>query len=113
MTTALVLSGGGSLGAVQAGMLLALADGGVVPDLLVGTSVGALNAAYVAGQPWPEGPRRLVEIWSGLRRSDVFPTSLLSTARAVAGRSDHVVPDHRLRELIARHLTYDRLEQAP
>jgi len=113
VTTALVLSGGGSLGAVQAGMLLALADGGIVPDLVVGTSVGALNAAYVAGQPWPRGPRRLVEVWSRVRRSDVFPTSLVSTARALAGRSDHLVSERRLRELIAKNLTFERLEQAP
>ena len=49
MATAFVLSGGGSLGAVQVGMLQALADRGIEPDLLVGTSVGALNAACVAG----------------------------------------------------------------
>ena len=48
MTTAFVLSGGGSLGAVQVGMLQALADHGIEPDLLVGTSAGALNAAWVA-----------------------------------------------------------------
>jgi NTE family protein len=113
MTTALVLSGGGSLGAVQAGMLRALADAGVVPDLLVGTSVGALNAAYVAGRPWLAGPRELVDVWAQVGRGDVFPTSPATLLRAVAGRSDHLVSDHRLRALIARHLTYERLEQAP
>src|SRR5436305_1734843 len=49
MTTAFVLSGGGSLGAVQVGMLQALSDRGVRPDVLIGTSAGAINAAYVAG----------------------------------------------------------------
>lgn len=49
MTTAFVLSGGGSLGAVQVGMLQALSERGVQPDLLVGTSAGAINAAFVAG----------------------------------------------------------------
>jgi NTE family protein len=49
MTTAFVLSGGGSLGAVQVGMLQALAERDVRPDLLVGTSAGALNASYLAG----------------------------------------------------------------
>ncbi len=49
MTTAFVLSGGGSLGAVQVGMLQALGERGVTPDLLVGSSAGALNAAFVAG----------------------------------------------------------------
>ncbi len=48
MTTAFVLSGGGSLGAVQVGMLRALAERNVSPDLLVGTSAGALNAVFVA-----------------------------------------------------------------
>lgn len=49
MTTAFVLAGGGSLGAIQVGMLQALAEVGMEPDLLVGTSAGALNAAWVAG----------------------------------------------------------------
>ena len=49
VTTAFVLSGGGSLGAVQVGMLRALAVRSVTPDSFVGTSVGALNAAFVAG----------------------------------------------------------------
>ena len=49
MTTAFVLSGGGSLGAVQVGKLQALSERDVHPDLLIGTSVGAINAAYVAG----------------------------------------------------------------
>jgi NTE family protein len=53
MTTAFVLSGGGSLGSVQVGMLLALADRGITPDLVIGTSVGALNAAWIAGRPGP------------------------------------------------------------
>ena len=49
--TAFVLAGGGSLGAVQVGMLAALARRGVVPDLVVGASVGAINAAYYAAEP--------------------------------------------------------------
>jgi NTE family protein len=66
MATAFVLSGGGSLGAVQVGMLQALAERGVQPDLLVGTSVGALNAAYVAGHGTsPTALRALQTIWAG------------------------------------------------
>ena len=49
--TAFVLSGGASLGAVQAGMLRALYERGVGPDLIVGTSVGALNGAFIASRP--------------------------------------------------------------
>jgi NTE family protein len=48
MTTAFVLSGGGNLGAMQAGSVVALYEAGIEPDLLVGTSVGAMNAAFLA-----------------------------------------------------------------
>lgn len=53
MTTAFVLSGGGSLGAVQVGMLQALAERGVKLDLLVGTTCGAMNAAWIAETEFP------------------------------------------------------------
>ena len=48
MSVAFVLSGGASLGAIQVGMLLALAARDIRPDLLVGTSVGAVNGAFLA-----------------------------------------------------------------
>ena len=53
--TALVLAGGGSFGAVQVGMLRALVAHGLVPDLGVGSSVGAINGAYFAGAPNANG----------------------------------------------------------
>jgi NTE family protein len=71
--TALVLAGGGSFGAIQAGMLHSLATHGVTADMVVGSSVGSLNGAYYAGNPTLEGIERLEAIWRGLRRSDVFP----------------------------------------
>jgi NTE family protein len=49
--TALVLAGGGSYGAVQVGMLRALCAHGVQPDLVAGSSVGAINGAYSARSP--------------------------------------------------------------
>ena len=113
MTTAFVLSGGGSLGAVQAGMMLALAERGVVPDLLVGTSVGALNAAYLASGPSYEGARALAQVWSGLRRRDVFPLPRPGAVRALAGRGDHLIDPSPLRRLLTKQLPYKRLEDAP
>lgn len=113
MTTAFVLSGGGTLGAVQVGMLLALSDRGVVPDLLVGASVGALNAAYVAGDPSPAGMNRLADLWRGIRRHDVFPTPGLGSLIALTGRRNHLVGGGALRRLVAEQLPYDRLEDAP
>src|SRR5262245_60850916 len=63
--TAFVLAGGGSLGAAQVGMLRALVESGINADLVVGTSVGAINAAYFAGDPTPHGIARLAALWSG------------------------------------------------
>ncbi len=71
--TAFVLAGGGRLGAVEVGMLETLVGQGISADLVVGSSVGAINAAYFASRPDAEGVRSLGRIWRGLRRRDVFP----------------------------------------
>jgi NTE family protein len=92
MTTAFVLSGGGSLGSVQAGMLLALAERDIEADLLVGTSVGAINAAWVAGRRGLDGARQLAEVWRSVRRDDVFPARPLVGLLGFLGRTDHLVP---------------------
>ncbi len=110
MTTALVLSGGANLGAAQVGMLAALQDAGVRPDLVVGTSVGALNGAWVAADaPLDE----LGDLWRALRRGDVFPAHPLRGLLGFAGRSDHLVSDRGLRRLLHEHLRFERLEDAP
>jgi NTE family protein len=112
MTTAFVFSGGGSLGAVQVGMMLALAERAIVPDVLVGTSVGALNAAYLAADPSHTGARRLAKLWAGLQRRDVFPLPGAGAVRALAGRHDHLLDATPLRRLVASHLPFERLEDA-
>lgn len=113
-TTAFVLSGGGSLGAVQVGMLQELAARGVAPDLLIGTSVGALNAAYVAGHgASPEAIDGLAAVWRGLRRRDVFPLNPARTAAALSLRASSLCSNESLRRLVLGHLTYARLEDAP
>jgi NTE family protein len=113
MTTAFVLSGGGSLGSVQAGMLIALAKRGIAPDLLVGTSVGAVNAAWLAGHPGIDGAHELANVWRTVRRADVFPSRPLLGLLWFTGRRDHLVSAGPLRTLLRRHLTFDRLEHAP
>jgi len=113
MVTAVVLSGGGSLGAVQAGMLLALYDAHVTADLYVGSSVGALNAAYIAGHPDAAGAHQLARIWTMLRREDVFPTGAGRVLRAMIGRTSGLTDPEPLRELVQRNLNYERLEDAP
>jgi NTE family protein len=112
MTTAFVLSGGGNLGAVQVGMLAALVERGIRPDLLVGTSVGAVNAAFLAPDPSVARVAALADVWSGLRRRDVFPTSPLAAVRAAAGRGNSVVDPGALRRLLERYVDYERLENA-
>jgi NTE family protein len=109
---AFVLSGGGSLGAVQVGMLRALFERGLCPDFMIGTSVGAVNAAWVAGSPEPFGVDDLAEIWLGLRRQDVFPLSPVTGARGLLGRSNHLIASDNLRALLERHIPYERLEKA-
>jgi NTE family protein len=110
--TAFVLAGGGSLGAIQVGMLQALLAAGEQPDFLVGSSVGALNACYLAAYPNMAGVEQLAKIWSGLRRSDIFPLSL-ATALAVMRRRDYVVDPEPLRRLVSGALPFSRLEEAP
>ncbi len=109
--TAFVFAGGGSLGAVQVGMLREIISAGLKPDFVIGSSVGAMNAAYFAGAPDAEGVERLAEIWSGLRRSDVFPLSL-GRLFSLLSYPDSVVDSSGLRSLIESKLPYARLEDA-
>lgn len=110
--SAFVLSGGGSLGAVQVGMLQALFQAGIYPDLLIGTSVGAVNAAWIGGRPDYEGTLELAEIWLSLRRNDVFPLSPITSARGLLGRANHFIASDNLRSILEKHIPYERLEQA-
>jgi NTE family protein len=74
MSVAFVLSGGASLGAIQVGMLRALVDHDVRPDLIVGPSVGAVNGAFLACRDFtPQTVDHLAELWLSLRRGQVFP----------------------------------------
>ncbi len=70
---AFVLSGGGNHGALQVGALRALVEQGVKPSLLVGTSAGALNAAYFAARPTLMGISELEDIWRTVTTDDVYP----------------------------------------
>ena len=111
--TAFVFSGGASLGALQVGMLLALYERGIAPDLLVATSVGALNAAFVASRPQTVATaRELGRVWRNLQREDIFPVSMGALVGGLCGRRNHLVPDRGLRQLVRRHLEFDELAGA-
>ena len=113
MRTAVVLSGGANLGAVHVGMLRALIETGVHPDLIVGTSVGAINGAYISSRWTPDGVAGLEQLWVGMRRSDVFPARLIGGLLGFLGRSDHLVPPDGLRRLVERNTEFARLDEAP
>jgi len=97
---AVVLSGGGSLGAAQVGALQALLEAGIVPDVVVGCSVGALNAAFVAVDPTLERLTELEHVWRGMSRRTIFPNGRFGVATRLAGRRDHLYTPRGLRSVI-------------
>src|SRR5262249_37191525 len=102
-----------SLGALQVGMLQALYERRIVPDLLVATSAGALNAAFVASRPQTEmTARELGRVWRGLQREDIFPGSISALGGGLGGRRDHLVSDRALRRLISRYIAFEDLAEA-
>lgn len=109
--TAFVFAGGGSFGAIHVGMLRSLASRGITADMVVGSSVGALNGAYYADNPTIEGIQRLETIWRGLRRNDVFPLTWRTMTRFLY-RRDFLITSDGLRQLVDQNLTYRNLEDA-
>lgn len=98
--TAFVLGGGGLLGAAEVGMLQALTEAGVRPDLVLGSSVGALNGAAIAADPTPETVGRLTDLWTALGSDGVFASSIFGQVRTLARSRTHVHSNARLRALI-------------
>ena len=112
--TAFVLSGGASLGAVQVGMLRALYERGISPDLIVATSAGAINGAFIASRPQTvETADELAAIWGEVRRAQVFPLNPLSGLLGFLGSRAHMVPESGLRRLVAARVEHERLEELP
>jgi NTE family protein len=98
--TAFVLSGGGNQGVSQVGMLRALLERGYRPDVIVGTSVGALNGAVIATSPTLSMVDHLEGVWRGLRGDEVFPGNTLRRAWNLLRRDDHLIPNDGLVTLI-------------
>jgi NTE family protein len=109
--TAFVFAGGGSFGAIQVGMLHSLAAHGISADMVVGSSVGALNGAFYAGDPTLKGVERLGEVWRGLTRQDVFPMSW-RTVLSFLWRRDFLISHDGIRKLIDDHIPYRNLQDA-
>ncbi|TMK85522.1 MAG: patatin-like phospholipase family protein [Actinobacteria bacterium] len=108
---AFVLGGGGHLGAHEVGMLQALLEHDIRPELVLGTSIGALNGAAVAAEPSMAMVERLATAWKTLTRDDVFGGSFLyGAARLVRGRA-HLHSNEGLRRLITRTLPVQTFEE--
>ena len=107
--TAFVFAGGGSFGAIQVGMMHSLAAHGI--SAVVGSSVGALNGAYYAGDPTLKGVLQLETIWRGLTRHDVFPISW-RTLLGFLWRRDFLIPHDGIRKLVDDHIPYRNLQDA-
>jgi NTE family protein len=108
---AFVLGGGGRLGAAEVGMLEALVDAGIRADLVVGSSIGAINGAAFAADPTQKGVRRLRELWSAVEHSGVFGGGMIDRLRHMARTRTSLHSNEALRHLLERSLPVGRFEQ--
>ncbi|WP_110180866.1 patatin-like phospholipase family protein [Nocardioides solisilvae] len=114
MTTAFVLGGGGVLGAVEVGMLRALLERGIVPDLVLGTSIGALNGALVAQDPTPDVVERLTGLWTTAARTrEVYGDRPMRTVRRALSTRTHVYSSRPLARLLREELGEATFEELP
>jgi NTE family protein len=97
---------------MQAGSVVALVEAGIEPDLLVGSSIGAMNAAFLSTRPGLEGARTLMNEWMRLRRQEVAGFSPLSLLAGFFGVRDHLVSSSRLRALMKKWVDLERIEDA-
>jgi len=108
--TAFVLVGGGSLGAVQLGMLTELIGAGVRPNMIIGVSAGALNGAFLAHDPSAETAARMARLWSRITTREVLGLSWRSIL-GILGFRDHVANPQGLRNLLEREPPYRTFSQ--
>jgi NTE family protein len=108
---AFILSGGGTLGSIQVGMLQALLEADIRPEVVVGTSIGSVNAAFLAAGPCPERVEALRALWHGVRPRDVFSLNPLRMGHALLRRGS-LFSAERWRAFLTENLPYDRIEDA-
>jgi NTE family protein len=108
---AYVLGGGGLLGAAEAGMARALLEAGVKPDLVCGTSVGAINGAALAADPTPDGARRLLALWDALAEEGVLDGSVIRRVAEVVRRRTSLHGNGALRRMLRERLPAQTFEE--
>jgi NTE family protein len=108
---AFVLSGGGNLGAIQVGMLRALVDHDIRPDMVLGCSVGALNGAAYAQEPTLPGVARIEELWRGIDGRDLMPSGWFPHAVAIARKGESIHGNEGLTKVVEAFLTTRTFEE--
>ena len=107
--TAFVLGGGGMLGATEVGMLAALAEGGIRPDLVLGTSIGAINGVFVAADP-AGAATQLEAVWRSEVVRTAFRGSLIGRLGTLARSGTHLHANAPLRRVLEQHLKQRHFE---
>lgn len=108
---ACVLGGGGILGAHEVGMLQALAEFSIQPDIVLGTSVGAINGAFFAADPTPAGVERLAELWREMGRSQMLAGTILRRMTTLARSGTHLQSLGEVRGRLIEVLPVQRVEE--
>ena len=111
--TALVLGGGGVLGAAEVGMLRAIVERGICPDVVIGSSVGALNGALFAADPTPAGVQRIEDAWTSKRAQTVFGGTFGSRVSTLVRHGTYLHSNTALRALIDEALPDACIEDLP
>jgi predicted acylesterase/phospholipase RssA len=101
---AMVMSGGGNYGALEAGALEVLLEAGIQPDLWVGTSAGGLNAILMASDPTLNGTRHLQELWRKARPVPQGGASIFTATRRFATGMESLFPNEPIAEFIGSHM---------
>jgi NTE family protein len=108
-----VLAGGASLGAIEAGMLQALYEHDIAPDLIVGTSAGAINGAYLASRPATVATAEaLGQLWRKMSTLEVFPPNPITAALGLIGEHDYLVSNAGVKRVLVANAQFRRMEDA-
>jgi NTE family protein len=111
--TAFVLGGGGHRGAYEVGMLKALIETGIQPDVVVGTSIGAINGVAIAADPSQAMVDRLVDAWHSISKSAIFRGNIFARGLSAIRYRTHLHSNHPLSHLIENIITARRFEDLP
>lgn len=107
---AVVLSGGGNRGALQVGALQAMFEAGIVPDMIVGASVGAINGACVAFDPTLQGVETLGRIWRHVTREDLYPGNNLTALWSIVSGRESLFSNGNWYRFLQRHMPCDSFD---